>query len=29
MKSASRVIALQVEQSGMGKVNFRNIWLKQ
>jgi hypothetical protein len=23
------VIALQIEQFGMGKINFRNIWLKQ
>jgi len=23
------VIALQIEQYGTGKINFRNIWLKQ
>ncbi len=23
------VIALQIEQFGTGKINFRNIWLKQ
>ena len=23
------VIALQIEQFGMGRINFRNIWLKQ
>ena len=23
------VIALQIEQFGQGKINFRNIWLKQ
>jgi hypothetical protein len=26
---AKGVIALQIEQFGMGKINFRNIYLKQ
>jgi hypothetical protein len=26
---AKGVIALQIEQFGQGKINFRNIWLKQ